>query len=242
MEPGVTNQAVAEPEAKRQDPKGHSDKELNFRRLEGLREQDRERAIRAEMETTMLKRELESIKTMLQPAEKDPLDQLDDYSDPDKVRTAFKSSWANKEARLKKEAEEFADRRIEQKLKERDEANYLGRLKSEYRDYDDVMTDETVAKLTESNPQFVQAVMQIPDEYARRKVVYELLKREKPKGEEPSIKSKVEENAKNPFYIAPGTGTPAAVDYDLNTPSSKAAAYAKLKAAQRRPIGSGQGR
>jgi hypothetical protein len=84
--------------------------------------------------------------------------------------------------------------------------------------------------------------MQIPDEYARRKVVYELLKREKPKGEEPSIKSKVEENAKNPFYIAPGIGTPAAVDYDLNTPSSKAAAYAKLKAAQRRPIGSGQGR
>ncbi len=241
MEPGVTNQEAAAPEAKKE-AKASSDKELNFRRLEALKDQERERAIRAEAQNEMLKRDLESIKNSLMPAEKDPLDEIEDFSDPEKVRSAYKTSWNKREARLKKEAEDIADRRIEQKLKEREDANWLGRLKSEYRDYDEVLNDDTVARLAESNPNFVQAVMQIPDEYARRKVVYELLKKEKPKAESPSIKEKVEENARNPFFIPPSQGTPPAVDYDLQSPSSRQAAYAKLKAAQRRPIGGGQGR
>lgn len=242
MDPGVKDQAVAAPEATEQ-AKAHSDKESNFRRLEAAREVDRERALRAELENQMLKREMENIKTMLTPAEKDPLDDVQDMSDPDQVRKAFKTALARNESRFKKEAEEVADRKIEQKFKEREDANFLGRLKSQYTDYDSVMNDASLEKLSKTNPEFLEAAMQIPDDYARRKLVYAHLKTNKPVAEErQSIKEIVDENKRNPFFIPSGSGAPSAVDYDLKSPKARDEAYAKLKAAQRRPINSGPAR
>jgi len=54
-----------------------------------------------------------------------------------------------------------------------------------------------------------------------------------------SIKDKIEENSKNPFYIPPSAATPAAVDFDVKSPQARRQAYEKLKQAQRNPIGNG---
>lgn len=226
MSEGVNTPAPAAPES--------SDRDVNFRRLEAAREQEREARIRAELHNQHMQKELENIKQMLQPAEKDPLDDVDEY-DP----AAMKAMRERERERNRREAETIAKKTYEKMDAERNQKNYLSRLKSEHGDYDQVMNENSIVNLEKSDPVFVQAVLKIPDEYERRKITYDRLKAINSQSQAPSIKEKVAENASNPYYIPPGSGTPAAVDYDLKSPQARQQAYERLKAAQRRPIGGG---
>jgi hypothetical protein len=229
MSDGVNTPAPAAPEP--------SDKELNFRRLEAAREQEREARIRAEVQAQHMQQELENIKQMLQPADKDPLDDAEDY-DPARLKAKF----AREKANYQKEAENIARKTYEKLEAERNQKNYLQRLQSEHSDYNQVMNDANIIDLERNDPGFVNAVLKIPDEYERRKVTYERLKQQRANSPpRQSIQDKVAENAMNPYHIPAGSGAPAAVDYDLKSPASRQNAYEKLKAAQRRPIG-GQAR
>jgi hypothetical protein len=227
---GVTEQTVAKSEAT-------SDKEFNFKKLEEAREREREARIKAEMETQYLKQEMENIKAMMTPKEIDPLDAIsdDDYADPSKFKAKLQQRLEKERQQFRKEAEEIARAAIEKDRK----SNYLTRLKSEFQDFDQVMNEDNVAKLEQANPEFVQSLFHIQDDYERRKLAYKYLKRgETHKVEEkPSIKEKVAENMQNTFYIPSSSGVPTAVDFDLKSPQARQAAYDKLKAAQKRPIG-----
>lgn len=230
---------VAEQEKKAQETKAANDKEMNFRRLEQAKEAEREARIRAEMQNEHLRKEMESIKEMLKPKETDPLDDVEDYVDADKLRAKLAKEREN----MKREAEVIAKRTYEQIEQEKYKTNFLQRLKQEHPDFDQVMNEQNVARLEETNPVFLKAVLQIPDEYERRKIAYEYIKNTTPKPEDkPSIKEKVQENLMNPYYIPPGSGTPTAtaVDFDVRSPNARTQAYEKLKQAQRRPIGTGQ--
>lgn len=226
-------QEVATPE-KKAEAIQTSDKELNFRKLEQAREAEREARMRAEMQAEMLKKEIESIKEMMKPPEKDPLDGIDDIVDPQ----ILKAKFAKERETLAREAERIAKQTYERLEQEKNKSNFLQRLKQEHADFDQVMTENNIAKLEETNPVFLKAVLQIPDEYERRKIAYEYIKSNQVRKEEkPSIQEKVQENMTNPYYIPPGSGTPTAVDYDLHSPLARKQAYEKLKQAQRRPIG-----
>lgn len=215
-----------------------SDKELNFRRLEAARDAEREARIRAEMQNQRMQEELQSIKEMLKPKEIDPLDDSDDYVDPARLKAKLDKE---REA-YEKKAKAIARDTYEQIQKEEREKNFLGRLKSEHADYDQVMNENSIAALEQQNPHFVQAILKIGDEYERRKLAYDYIKaNQTPKEPPPSIKEKVAENAANPYYVATGSGTPMAIEFDTKSASARQAAYAKLKAAQKRPIGSGTG-
>lgn len=232
MTDGVNNAEIA---TQQESSPQVTDKELNFRRLEAIRDQEREARIRAEMHAQAMHKELEAIKQMLQPKEADPLDDVEDYVDA----TRLKAKLEKERASFKKEAEEIARRTYEEKDREREQKNFLGRLKAEYRDFDEVMTESNLAQLEKTNPVFLKAVLAIPDDYERRKLAYEYLKNSRaPTEERASIKEKVEENARNPYYIPPTSGTPAAVEFDLHSKEARNQAYAKLKQWQRRPIGS----
>lgn len=235
MTEGVTEKEIAAPKEITQE--GPSDKEINFRKLEAAREAEREARIRAEMQAEAMRNELQEIKQMLQPKEADPLDGVEDYVDPARLRAKLEKVSAN----LKKEAKEIAKQTIREELEQEEKRNFLHRLKSQYPDYDQVMNEANIANLESIDPVFIETVLEVPDEYARRLKTYKKLKnlqQAAPKAEEKqSIKDKVEENARNPYYIAPSMATPSAVDFDIKSPQSRQQAYEKLKAAQRRPIG-----
>lgn len=235
---GVTEaQDVAKPEAA--NTQSNSDKALNFRRLEAAKEQEREARIRAELQAEQLRKEVDAIKQMLTPQEKDPLDDMDGYVEPAMLRAKLEKERAAYERR----AEEIARKTYEEHKKRDYESNYMQRLKQEFSDFDQVMTQDNLVLLEEADPVFVEAVLDNPDEYKRRKMAYlkvKSLKSQAKKVEEPSIRQTVEENARNPFHIPSGSGTPTAIEFDVRSKSAREAAYAKLKAAQRRPIG-GQG-
>jgi hypothetical protein len=90
----------------------------------------------------------------------------------------------------------------------------------------------------------LKSVLKIQDDYERRLLTYEYLKAQQPKKqaeEKASIKERVEENQRNPYYIPAGSGTPTALEFDIKSKSARDQAYQKLKEAQRRPIGNGSG-
>lgn len=234
MTDGVT-QETAPPEAK-EAPQVLSDKEINFRRLEAARDADREARIRAEMAAEQMRNELMEIKQMLAPKEKDPLDDVEDYVDPARLKAKLEKERSH----FKKEAKEIAERTYEERKQKDEAANFLGRLKSQYSDYDQVMNENNLRELEKVDPEFLEMACAVADEYARRDMTYRKVKKlqlSKPAPEGLSIKEKVEENVRNPYYIAPSSGTPSAVEFDTRSKAAREQAYEKLKSAQRRPIG-----
>lgn len=233
MTEGVNSQEVAQPEKKA------SDKEFNFRRLEAEREKEREARIKAELEAQMRQKELEEIKEYLKPKEKDPFDDSDDVIDPE-LRSRIEAKLAKERSTFERKAEEIAKSTYERIQREKEEAekkNYLQKLRGEFKDYDDVVSEQNLAVMFEKDPVFAEAALKIPDDYDRRKLVYARIKALGPQEEAPSVKDKVLENQKNPYHVPSGSApTSNAVDYDLNTRESREAAYKRLKQAQRRPI------
>lgn len=240
MTEGVNEQATAQPE-KTQSQEAVSNKELNFRRLEAAREAEKEARIRAEMQTEQMRNELKEIKQMLQPKEIDALDGVEDFVDPERL----KKKLQQERDRNRREAAEIAERTYEERKQKDEKANFFQRLRGQFSDYDQVMNEANLAHLQEEDPVFLDTVVKVPDEYERRLDTYKKIKSmqaKKPKIEErASIKEKVEENMKNPYFIQPSSGTPSAVEFDVRSKSARDQAYQKLKAAQKMPIGNGHG-
>lgn len=239
MTEGVIDQAAAAPEEKVEPQKMASDKAReNFARLEAAKQVERDARIRAEMEREMLQKQIDEMKQhQATKDEVDPLDGVEDYVDKERLQLIRKKD----RAAFQKEAEEIANRTYEARRKDEERKNFLPKLKSQFGDYDSVMTEQNIAELEQSSPAFVNSVLKISDDYERRLLTYEYLKAKKAQRveEKPSIKQRVEENQQNPYYVPPGSGTPTALEFDIKSKSSRDQAYAKLKEAQRRPIGNG---
>ncbi len=234
MTEGVQEQEIVRPDETRTQT-GVSDKAReNFARLEAAKQVERDARIRAEMERDMLKKQLDESN---RPKEVDHLEGVEDYIDKERLQLIRQQD----KAAFKKEAEEIANRTYENRKNEEEKRNYLPKLKSQFKDYDEVMNEKNIADLEERSPAFVQSVLKIQDDYDRRLLTYEYLKsRQSTQAEaKPSIKERVEENQKNPYYIPSGSGTPSAVEFDVKSKSARDQAYQKLKQAQRRPIGNG---
>lgn len=242
MTEGVTEQVVAKPEEKTAHRDGLSDKELNFRKLEAEREKEREARIRAEMQNEAMQRELKQIQEMLKPKEIDPLDQLQDITELDPSK--LKALLARREAELERKAREIAKQTIKEEREQDKKTNFRDHLRRQYQDYDEIMNERVIADIQEREPDAVDAILAIEDDYVRCEKAYRFIKKRinaKPpeKVPEESIKAKVEENMTNPYLIPSATATPpyGGVSFDVTSSSARKAAYEKLKAAQKRPIG-----
>jgi hypothetical protein len=238
MNTGVTGQGSAKPEDREALTKeSASDKELNFRRLEAVRDQEREARIRAEMQTESLMKEIDSIKTMLAPKEKDPLEEIEDIADLD--RNKLKHILNQREAMLQKKFDQSLPQRFEEYERNKKRTNFREALRERYSDYDSVMNQDVLSQLPERDAEVIEAISAIEDPYVRCEKAYKYVKKHKAASDShaEALKQKVEENQTNPYYFPSSQGSsPSAMDFDLNSKSAKEAAYAKLKAAQRKGI------
>lgn len=228
----VTEPALAMPAESLNE--GLSDKEMNFRRVEASREAEREARLRAEMKAEQMHAELQQIKAMLQPRESDPLEGVEDFVDAKVLRAKLE-----KERNLfKKEAKEIALQTVRQEREEEKKRNWHERLQSQFPDFDQVMTDTNLAYLEKADPVFCETVLEVQDDYSKRLKTYKKLKTLSTAQNQPSIKEKIEENAKNPYFIAGSVPTGPydalnGVDFDVGSRAARDKAYAKLKSAQK---------
>ena len=230
MTDGVKSVEVAPPEVSLPSEKARE----NFARLQAAKEAEVEKRIRAEEQNKMLAMRLSELEERSRPQEKDPFDGLDDLDE--KTANAIKRKIEMETSRVKREAEEITRRAIDEHDAKKEKGSFMQRLKSQFHDYDNVMNEGNIARLEQTDPVFVRALGNIGDDYERRLLAYERIKKLPTEEPKPSIKDKVDENRTNPYFIPPATGTPSAMDYDLRSKSSRDAAYANLKKAQRQPI------
>lgn len=239
MTEGVKEQETAEP-VQTADSKVSDNKDYNFRRLEEAKEREAERRMQAEMQAEMLKKEIEEIKGYLKPKEKDPFDDLEEYLDPE-AKSRLEAKLARERESLRREAEKIARDtygRIEKEREDAEKKDFLGRLKKKYADFDEVVNEQSIVEFQKKYPDDVDDLMAIEDPYVRRERAYRKFKQwGGPQKEEPSVKDVVAKNQKNPYHV-PSSSAPTsnAVDFDVRSPAAREAAYAALKAAQRRPI------
>jgi hypothetical protein len=208
-----------------------SDKEYNFARLR----QEKERAVQAaeqeRSERLKLQEEIEKIKAQthkMHAAGSEDEDEVDDepYVNRKGLKKVLSKFGQNIENTIDERAQAIA-RKI---LEDERQKNFVFQLKSEYRDFNDVVTADTLAKLDQTNPRMAAIIDRMPDGYEKGQMVYETIKtmglHKKP---EPSVKEKVEANLRNPYYhpTTSGSGTQQMGDF---SPGGKKSAYEKIQA------------
>lgn len=208
-----------------------SDKEYNFARLR----QEKERAIataeQAIAEKRLLEAEVEKIRGQqhkMRVPEMDEEDEVDDepYINRKGLKKVLSRFDQNMESKIDERAQAIA-RRI---LDEERQKNFVFQLKSEYRDFGDVVTAETLEKLDKTNPRMAAIIDRMPDGYEKGQMVYETIKtmglNKKP---EASVKEKVEQNMRNPYYHPSTAGQGATAMGDFSD-AGKKAAFDKVQA------------
>jgi hypothetical protein len=132
--------------------------ERNWRNVrERQKELERELRLQREMNEKLLAMASQSAPKS---AEVDEFDQIgdDEYIPKGKV-----SSLVQKKAA--KIAEEIAQRKVEEALKKRDDANFVDNLKRKFTDFEDIVTPETLALLEQKDPELAQTIADLKDPY-----------------------------------------------------------------------------
>lgn len=113
--------------------------------------------------------------------------------------------------RLSKELNRFAedwdkkfDRKVEEKASMMIERERQQAFLKNNPDFNQIMNDEAVLnKLAERHPDIVEPLLQMPDNFARQKLVYQNIKAlgvHKPDAPKTSIQDKVDANRRSPYY------------------------------------------
>lgn len=196
-------------------------REFNFRQQEQLfkRQLDEERQARFAAE-----KRAEELS-----AKRPVADDDDDHSDEPYVdrRTLDKKlkKWESSiDEKIDKKAEEKARLMVEQERKN----SYL---KSKG-DFNNVMSPDMMQKLVMKDPELAEIILEMPEGFARQKLVYQTiksLKLDQPEEKKPSIQEKVDANRRSPYYQPSGVNAPPHAATGDFSPAGQKNAYAKLQ-------------
>lgn len=105
---------------------------------------------------------IEQLKSIQRPAVKE-VDELDSVSDDEFIPKGKVKHLVAKEA--KRIAQEIAQQETEKVMKQRDQSQYMDRLKRQYSDWDEIVTPETLALLEEQDPELAITIAETKDPY-----------------------------------------------------------------------------
>jgi hypothetical protein len=198
-------------------------KEVNIIQLRKQVEHERKARQEAEERATRAEKERENARH--NPDADDDILSDEPYVDHKSLDRKLKKFEASMDQRIDKKAEEKARVLMEQERR----SNYL----KQKQDFDQVMTQEMMQKLVAKDPELAETILEMPDGFARQKLVYHAIKaigldkKEEPKK---SIQETIEKNRRSPYYQPSGGATPpydSAGDY---SDAGKKNAYEKMQA------------
>lgn len=226
----VTSQEIAAPEANPSVTQKASDKDVNFARLRQERELLAYELEKANVERQRLQEQINARSSI--PHEDD--EDEDGYIEPEKEIKRLKKALKVSKLESQKQAEQIARRVVEEENKK----NFMYRLKADHHDYDAVVNDDTVLKLEQQFPSMAKIIGNIPDEFERRKMAYEIIKDKglhKPKREESTAQQKIDSNRKSLYYTPPSAAPGPSAMGDFSQAGRKAA-YEKMRGLMKAPM------
>jgi septal ring factor EnvC (AmiA/AmiB activator) len=210
-------------QAQTQEPQKQNDKEYNFAQIRKQLEQ--ERAARMEYEQRLQQLEQERQQKAVPPDDSDD-DSDEPYVDRKALRRELGKFSQNIEQKIDQKAEEKARKLVEQER----QANYM----RSNPDFSDILTSENVQKFAEKYPQIAEPMLDMPDTFSRKRLLYEQMKAlnvhkpPEPQGKS-DIQEKIDRNRKSPYYQPTGmSAQPYQTTGDF-TPAGQKNAYAKMK-------------
>ena len=211
------------PESQGQEQKP-SDKELNFRALENKyqKELERERAARLEAE----KQAQEALLRKQQIVEEEEDDE-EPYIDHKKLTKTLSSFERKLEEKIDKKAEQIAER----KAQERDREGWLRNNP----DFYEVL--QHAEKFAKHDPELAETILEMPDTFARQKLVYKNIKAlglDKPEVKQPSVQEKIDANRRSPYYQPSGVGTSPYQSVGDFSASGQKQSYEKMQELKKR--------
>ncbi len=219
-----------------------SDKDLNFDRVrkENQRllehaQQERDARVRLEAELNVYRQQA--------PKQRQDEDDEDDSSsnEPYIDQRTFRKTLSKFERTFEEKVDKKAEEKVRRILDEERKKDFVHRLKSEYRDFDDVLNNETAEKFSQQHPDLAEEILSIPDEYQRRKMAYKTIKslnvhkKEEPKST--TGQDKVNQNMRNPYYAPTSFGNPGQAPTGDFSEAGQKAAYEKMRGIMKNPVG-----
>lgn len=188
--PENTNQA--QPESK------PNDKEYNFAQVRKQLEQERQGRLQAEQRAAQLEEE-HSRKTRVSDDSDD--DDNEPYVDKKTLKKTFSKWEQTLDQKIDKKAEEKARLMVEQERQN----NFL----KQNPDFNQILSPELIQKFAEKHPEMAEPLTEMPDGFARQKLLYQNIKAlglHKPLESKPSIQDVVDKNRRSPYYQPSGAG------------------------------------
>jgi DNA repair exonuclease SbcCD ATPase subunit len=175
-----------------------SDKELNFRALESKFQRQVEQI---NQEKERLARELEEVKRLRNSRNDEEDDDSEPYVDKKRLEKKLKSFERDLDEKIDRKAEEKAQRLLEK----REQENWL----EQNPDFYDVVQGHA-QRFFEKAPRLAEAILKMPDNFERKKLVYHNIKSlgiDRPEVKPSSIQEKVDANRRSPYYQPSGVGS-----------------------------------
>lgn len=226
-----------------------SDKEINLRKLVKQNKALEQQNQMVSQELAQMRQMIEMSRTMMPQQAVREISPYEKYGlepgglvEADKFITALAKEREDMEKRFEKKAEEAAERLFEK----RQNASFGERISMRYPDYDQVINEENMHLLEEEDPEFVESLNDVKDEFKRRELAYKKTKRilnsrapvSISRPEEPRIPAQtiVDQNKKAAYGYTPTGGGQITSNLDWksfhSSPSAQKQAYEKLKQMQ----------
>lgn len=197
-----------------------NDREFNFRQQEALFNRKLEEERQSRM---VLEKKLQEYQSKANVSADDE-ESDEPYVDRKTLDKRFKNLESSLDEKIDKKAEEKARALVAQER----QSSYL-KQKS---DFNNIMTPEIMQKLVTKDPELAEAILEMPEGFARQKLVYQTIKAMKldqAEEKKQTIQEKVDANRRSPYYQPSGVGSaPYAGGGDFS-PSGQKNAYAKLQ-------------
>jgi gas vesicle protein len=201
-----------------------SDKEFNFRQLEAKykNEIERERQSRQELE-----QKLQMLSQQQVQVHQDEEDDSAPYVDNRKLEKKLARFGQSTQSEIQK-AKEDAKREAKDELKQE---MWL----DSNPDFFDVL--QHADKLAAANPRLADTILRMPDNFERKRLVYEnikMLNLHKPAPKEPSIQEKVDANRRSPYYVPSGIANAPYQSVGDFSDAGQKASYEKMQEMKKR--------
>lgn len=191
--------------------------EINHAKLRQGYEQERAARLAAEERIAQLE-------AASQKPKYDNDDDSEPYVDSKKLDRRFNQYDQDIDKKIEKKAESIARTMIENERQQ-------SFLKANP-DFESILSPELLQKFIDKHPDMAEPMLEMPDNFARKKLVYQNIKAlglHKPAVPEVSIQQKIDANRRSPYYQPSGGNAPPYESQGDFSPTGQKAAYAKMQ-------------
>lgn len=210
-----------------QTQKSGNDKEYNFAQVRKQLEAER-------LEKLEWQRRAQEAEKARETLQKKPVDEDDDISDEPYIdEKRLQKKLAKFEERFSRKVDEQAEAKA-RTLIEQDRQNSF--LKSNP-DFHEILKEEVIQKFAEKHPEIAEPMLEMPNNFARQKLLYQNIKAlgvNKPPESKPSIQDTIDKNRRSPYYQPGGAATPPFASQGNFSEAGQKDSYQKMKELQKR--------